>query len=407
MKVQNFCEQYYGSLCQEEGAISTADNASTADRWQQIKNDMSASPWPPSPPSAQTILMEELTAALQPHLLSRTQMWELGYPVEIEPNSTKAVMYMNAPPPRPTIFTSWNVNAPEFMPGSETNSGVISTGSTPRLDSEKATEEVEHLCVRCCKVFHMTRDGEYLTQGFCSYHWGRAADGYYACCNEGFGSKGCALSIFHVWNGTNPGMNGPLEGYVRPRSPRGGVYAIDTEMCYTTAGLELASVAVVDVNGQLVYQTYVRPSSSILCYNTRFSGIRPRNLQHATKTLRDVQNDLLEFVGTDTILVGHALENDFKVLKLLHTAVVDTCAMYPHARGLPMRRSLRVLSEELLGRKIQQSSAGHSALEDARAVMDIILLKVKEDRAFTEHHLISNQLHEFQPYTPYPLVSVA
>ncbi|XP_060803378.1 exonuclease GOR-like [Amyelois transitella] len=416
--MQHFCEHLYDRFCQDS-SMSAADTASIIERVQKIKNCTPAPPArPPSPLPVQDIFMssqpalppqaifvEELAAALEPHLLSRAQLWELGYPVEIEPNSTKAVMYVNAPPPRPTVFTCWNLNAPEFVPGSQTDSGVSLSNSTLRSDSEQVTDEVERLCVRCNNVFHMTRNGKYLTQSFCSYHWGRVVDGHYACCNKGFGSKGCAFSFYHVWSGTKPGINGPLEGYVRPHSPRGGVYAIDTEMCYTTAGLELASVAVIDVNGHVVYQTHVRPSAPILCYNTRFSGIRPRDLDRATKTLQDVQYDLLEFVGTDTILVGHALENDLKVLKLLHTAVVDTCAMYPHARGLPMRRSLRDLSKELLGRNIQQSSAGHSALEDAQAVMDLILLKVKEEQMLRECQSTSNKLYLFEPY--YPLVCAA
>ncbi|XP_013186873.1 exonuclease GOR [Amyelois transitella] len=405
--MQHFCNNLHGWFCQDS-VMSTVDIASIAEHRSRIKNRerKSAPPArPPSPPSPQAIFLKELATALQPHLLSPKRMWELGYPVEIEPNSTKAVMYIN-PPPQRKLFTSWDVNAPEFVPGSQNDSGRGSLGSTPpRSDSDEEADEVEHLCVRCDKVFHMTRDGEYLTQSFCSYHWGRVVDRHYSCCNKALRSTGCTLGRFHVWSGTKPGMNGPIEGFVRARLSRGGVYALDTEMCYTTAGLELASVAVVAANGRLVYKTHVKPSSTILCYNTRFSGIRPRDLERATKTLRDVQNDLLGFIGTDTILLGHALENDLRVLKLLHSAVVDTCAMFPHARGFPMRRSLRSLSEEFLGRRVQQSSAGHSALEDARAVMDLVLLKVHEERAFRERRPISKQLPLLQPYDP--LVSAA
>ncbi|XP_075978395.1 exonuclease GOR-like isoform X3 [Anticarsia gemmatalis] len=391
------------ATCDE--TLATVDSASAAARRRKPRDRRRPPSAPPTPSTPQRISTEELVEALRPHLLSPKRMWTLGYPLEIEPTSAKAVVYINPPPrPRPLPATTWDVNAPEFVPGSQGDSGRGSLGSTPRSDSDEEADTVEHLCVRCDKMFRMTRDGEYLKDEPCLYHWGRVSgDCRYACCKSPLGSRGCSTARFHVWSGTRPGMNGPLDGYVRARSPRGGVYAIDTEMCYTTAGLELASIAVIAADGRLVYKSLVKPSSPVVDHNTRFSGIRPRDLARATKTLRDVQNDILGFVGTDTILIGHALDNDLRALKLLHGAVIDTCALYPHARGFPMRRSLRALSEELLGRSVQRGSAGHSPLEDARAAMDLVLLKVHEERAHRAR--ISNQLPMLQPYDP--LISAA
>lgn len=379
---------------------AAVDPTGAAARRRRPRDRRRPPPAPPTPSTPQRISTEELVEALRPHLLSPKRMWALGYPLEIEPTSSKAVVYINPPPRRPLQFTSFDVNAPEFVPGgSQSDSGRGSWGSTPRSDSDEEADAVEHLCVRCDKMFRMTREGEYVVEETCSYHWGRiSSNSRHTCCEAPLGSKGCSTSRFHVWSGTKPGMNGPLEGYVRARSPRGGVYAIDTEMCYTTAGLELASVAVIAADGRLVYRSLVKPGSPVVDHNTRFSGIRPRDLARATKTLKDVQNDILGFIGNDTILVGHALENDLRSLKLLHSAVVDTSALYPHSRGFPLRRSLRALSEELLGRSVQRSSSGHSPLEDARAAMDLVLLKVHKERA--QRARISNQLPILQPYEP-------
>ncbi|XP_039753111.1 exonuclease GOR-like isoform X1 [Pararge aegeria] len=390
--------KFMAATCSETNAA--VDPASAAARRRRPRDRRRPPAAPPTPSTPQRISTEELVEALRPHLLSPKRMWALGYPLEIEPNSSKAVVYIN-PPPRPKLqFTSFDVNAPEFVPGcSQNDSGRGSWGSTPRSESDEEADAVEHLCVRCDKMFRMTKEGEYVLEQSCVYHWGRiSGDSRHTCCNTSLGSKGCSTARFHVWSGTKPGMNGPLEGYVRARSPRGGVYAIDTEMCYTTGGLELASIAVIAADGRLVYRSLVKPSSQVLDHNTRFSGIRPRDLARATKTLRDVQNDILGFVGSDTILVGHALENDLRSLKLLHSAVVDTCALYPHSRGFPLRRSLRALSEELLGRSVQRSSSGHSPLEDARAAMDLVLLKVNSERA--QRTRTTNQLPILQPYDP-------
>ena len=54
------------------------------------------------------------------------------------------------------------------------------------------------------------------------------------------------------------------------RGDSGGcVYALDCEMCYTTVGLELTRVSVVDMTLQPVYESIVKPQHTIVDYNTR------------------------------------------------------------------------------------------------------------------------------------------
>ena len=47
------------------------------------------------------------------------------------------------------------------------------------------------------------------------------------------------------------------------------VYALDCEMCYTTVGLELTRVSVVNVNLEPIYERLVKPGHAIVDYNTR------------------------------------------------------------------------------------------------------------------------------------------
>jgi hypothetical protein len=62
-------------------------------------------------------------------------------------------------------------------------------------------------------------------------------------------------------------------------------------------------VTVVAADGHLMYNSMVEPE--------RFSGITAWYLSNdATKSLWDVQNDLLELINADTILVSHRLENE-------------------------------------------------------------------------------------------------
>ncbi|XP_076659844.1 putative exonuclease GOR [Halictus rubicundus] len=95
-------------------------------------------------------------------------------------------------------------------------------------------------------------------------------------------------------------------------------------MCFTRRGLELAEVTVVDMDGNVVYDTLVRPDAEIIDQNTRFSGITAKDLSRASKRLRGMQMDLISFVHAETILIGHALDYDLRALRILHSTVIDT-----------------------------------------------------------------------------------
>nr|CAD7416397.1 unnamed protein product [Timema poppensis] len=271
-----------------------------------------------------------------------------------------------------------------------------------KSDEEHWYGSDEKRCVRCGRGFFVTTDGEYLTQEHCLYHWGKLQKNVcpssgknsalttrteYGCCKGKQSSKGCTTGKLHVWNGVGPGVNGPFDGYVRTRLRRVppsdgnfGVYALDCEMCFTTRGLELTKVTVVAADGRLVYDCLVRPENFIIDYNTRFSGITARDLsKRATKTLKDVQNDLMGFINADTILIGHGLENDLRALQIIHGTVIDTSVVFPHYWGLPYRRSLKSLVGCLLKRDIQQDSSGHDSFEDARACIELMLWRIRKD----------------------------
>ncbi|XP_025971576.2 putative exonuclease GOR [Dromaius novaehollandiae] len=159
-----------------------------------------------------------------------------------------------------------------------------------------------------------------------------------------------------------------------------GVYALDCEMCYTTQGLELTRVTVVDSKLQVVYDSFVKPDGEVIDYNMRFSGVTEDDLKNTTTSLRDVQAILLNLFSADTILIGHSLENDLFALKLIHDKIVDTSVMFPHRLGLPHKRALKSLMADYLRRISQDDVGGHNSSEDAIACMELTLWKVKEDK---------------------------
>lgn len=46
------------------------------------------------------------------------------------------------------------------------------------------------------------------------------------------------------------------------------IYAFDCEMCYTRTGLELTRITVVNFDEKVVYDSFVKPDSEIIDYNT-------------------------------------------------------------------------------------------------------------------------------------------
>ena len=83
----------------------------------------------------------------------------------------------------------------------------------------------------------------------------------------------------------------------------------------------------------------------------------------------------------ETILIGHSLENDLTVLHVAHMRVIDTSLIYPgmtSSNGRSYKQALQTLVREKLGREIDRSE-GHDSMDDARAALELVIKKVKEE----------------------------
>ncbi|KAK3822816.1 MAG: hypothetical protein J3Q66DRAFT_330201 [Benniella sp.] len=169
--------------------------------------------------------------------------------------------------------------------------------------------------------------------------------------------------------------------------------AMDCEMVITAAGSEVARISLVDENNATILDELIVPDNEIVDYLTQYSGITAKRIEGVTTKLSDIQEKLQKLITYDTILVGHSLENDMKVLKFAHPFVIDTAVIYHHPRGPPFRPSLRWLAQRWLSRKIQSGgAAGHDSVEDASACMDLVKLKIQEGPGFGEYNQDSQSI---------------
>ncbi|XP_072294468.1 RNA exonuclease 1 homolog [Eucyclogobius newberryi] len=245
------------------------------------------------------------------------------------------------------------------------------------------------VCCRCGAEYTINVNGSCVRKEECNFHWGRlrrhkVSGGWetsYSCCSGTVGSPGCQVCKQHVQDGRKESLDGFVSTFSKhlPADGNAGVFALDCEMCYTKQGLELTRVTVIDSTLKVIYDTFVKPASKVVDYNTRFSGVTEEDLENVSITLRDVQAVLLSMFSAESVLLGHSLESDLQALKLIHSTVVDTAIVFPHRLGLPYKRALRNLMADHLKRIIQDSVGGHDSSEDASACMELMMWKIKED----------------------------
>ncbi|XP_069858058.1 putative exonuclease GOR [Dipodomys merriami] len=277
------------------------------------------------------------------------------------------------------------VNGYPFAHPERQGDAILFTSDKPKKKSPT--------CKVCCRCGHeylvSSSSGLVVREEECCYHWGRLLSGpvngewtiRYSCCSAIMGATGCRVAKQHVQDGRKEN----LEGFVKTASKESangahpGIFALDCEMSYTTLGLELTRVTVVDEEMHVVYDTFVKPYNEIVDYNTKFSGVTEQDLECTNTTLQDVQAFLLNLFSADTILIGHSLESDLLALKVIHSTVVDTALLFPHPLGFPYKRSLRNLMSHHLSQVIQANSNGHNSKEDASACLQLVLWKVQED----------------------------
>ncbi|EKM59227.1 uncharacterized protein PHACADRAFT_113612 [Phanerochaete carnosa HHB-10118-sp] len=263
----------------------------------------------------------------------------------------------------------------------------------PGPGGERPSEEGAVMkCERCGQPFKVKRMEE---ADECVFHWGKPFSSktngsspfsskrrVYTCCSRTTDEEPCTRG-HHVFYERDPGDLHKRHPFSLSRPAKADepdtsldIVALDCEMIYSTGGMRVARVSVVDSTGKEVFDEFIRMDDGVevIDFNTRFSGITPENYAQATLPLAEIRESLDAYINENTIIIGHALENDLKTLRMIHHKCVDTAVMFPHPSGPPYRRALRHLVKEHLGKTIQAGggTVGHSSVEDSIATLDLV-----------------------------------
>ena len=252
------------------------------------------------------------------------------------------------------------------------------------------------ICLRCdqhfCYRWQTKDDGtKSLISDPCNHHHGKfrwdktqvseknKKKKTWTCCGQRYYRSPPCTTVKHHVTDLNTKFDDSSQRYVatgqttiRTRD----IVALDCEMLFTVDGLQLGRVTVLNSRGKKLFDECVLyPEEDIIDYCTQYSGLTDADILFATYTFEEVRDYVLSIISEDTIVVGHSVENDLKVLKIAHSKVVDTSVLYPNDNPRH-KTALRTLTEKHLGRTIQAAANGHDSTEDALAALDLAILHI-------------------------------
>mmetsp|Transcript_33662 Transcript_33662/g.77675 ORF Transcript_33662/g.77675 Transcript_33662/m.77675 type:complete len:893 (-) Transcript_33662:119-2797(-) len=162
------------------------------------------------------------------------------------------------------------------------------------------------------------------------------------------------------------------------------VIAIDCEMCECRRGRTIlpdALCRISVVNGlapeEILIDTLVKPEWEISDYRTFVNGIERKHLEKVKFTLDHAREFMLSLMSDQTVVVGHAVDNDLKALRIFHEVCVDSSMLYSvkgtQNGGTP---NLMDLSVALCDKNMPDI---HDSVNDARTALLAIQTSVGKD----------------------------
>jgi RNA exonuclease 1 len=178
--------------------------------------------------------------------------------------------------------------------------------------------------------------------------------------------------------------------------------AIDCEMCETQDPLTgskdpkaLCRISIINAENpeEVLLDTLVKPIWPVTDYRSRINGIKKEHLEKVEFTLRHAQAFMMALCSEETVIIGHAVQNDLSALQMEHHVNVDSSFLF-HATDNPSATvSLKDLVHSIFKKDMPTT---HDSVNDARMALDSCVHYLKKEgnvdaieRTFKQH---SNQL---------------
>ncbi|KAF1837952.1 hypothetical protein BDW02DRAFT_542750 [Decorospora gaudefroyi] len=214
----------------------------------------------------------------------------------------------------------------------------------------------------------------------CNFHPGsvNGATKCYDCCGQHVSeSKPCATSEQHVLREYEAGKlhrmyqfhpTPPIYHESKENRHIRQAVAIDCEMGTAETGeSELIRLSAIDYfTGEVLINNLVKTDQPLRHLNTRYSGVTWGQLNHALRNKRTLigkagaRDALWRFVGPQTVIVGHGVNNDLRALRWIHTCVVDSY-MVEH-KIVQARKAFEAATEANMAMTTQQATQQLSVL---------------------------------------------
>jgi DNA polymerase III epsilon subunit-like protein len=112
-------------------------------------------------------------------------------------------------------------------------------------------------------------------------------------------------------------------------------------------------------------------------YRTFVNGITKENLADVKFTFKHSQQFMMVLYSEETVIIGHAINNDLMTLKMEHHCVVDSAFLFKYKeQNAHMTTSLANLAIGVLGKEMPDT---HDSVNDARTSLLVLEEYVKND----------------------------
>ena len=155
--------------------------------------------------------------------------------------------------------------------------------------------------------------------------------------------------------------------------------AIDCEMCESEDPLTgaknhkaLCRLSVVNAEkpDEVLLDTLVKPSWPVTNYRTWINGVTKESLDSVEFTLRHAQAFMMALCSDETVIVGHAVQNDLVALNMEHDVVADSSFLFHAKDSTTATVSLKDTVKSVMGVDMPET---HDSVNDARKALECVL----------------------------------